>query len=224
MSDPPTDPDRGTWTDGDGRGRGDDRRDRETERRRTGTDRRDRDVDRRGADADRRRREADGREPDSRDVATGRHGIDGANPPTADVDRRAPDAREGDRGAVTPSTLRWVSGVVAVVGLWIAASAFVYDPTRTALWNNVATGGAILLLAGHGAYRVLRGSRPDVESTGLAALLGLWAVVSPLLLGYGSDALVWSTMASGVAVAVLSGYTAYESRRTERARTAGTRA
>lgn len=219
MSDPPTDPNGGTWTDGDGRGRDDDRRDRDTGRRRIGTDRRGRDVDRRRADADRRRHETDG--PDG---GTERHGIDRAHTPRADDERGPPDAREGGREAVAPSTLHWLSGVVAVVGLWIAASAFVYDPTTTALWNNVATGGAILLLAGYGAYRMLSGSRPDVESTGLAALLGLWAVVAPLLLGYGSDALVWSTMASGVAVAILSGYSAYESRRTERARTSGTRA
>lgn len=109
---------------------------------------------------------------------------------------------------------------MSVIGLWIAASAVVYDPTTVALWNNAATGGAIALLAGYGFVRTVRGGRPDAESPGLTALLGLWAVVAPLLFTYGSPALVWSTMASGVAVGVLSGYNTYESRRTETAETA----
>lgn len=147
------------------------------------------------------------------------HGIDRANPPTADRG----DDRTDAHVSIGSSTMQWLSGVVSAIGLWIAASAVVYDPTAVALWNNVATGGAVALLAGHGFVERVRGGRPDAESAGLTALLGLWAVVAPLLFTYGSPALVSSTMASGVAVAVLSGYSTYENRRTERAETAGQR-
>ena len=218
MSDRPTDPDRSRGRDGDGRGRDEDRSGRDTDRRRIGSDRRGRDDLRRDPRSERKRREVDWF-----DVDAERHGIDRANPPTPDAERERgqADAREEDR-AVGSTSRMWLNGVVALVGLWIAASAFVYDPTRAALWNNVATGGGIFLLAGYSSYRLLRDAGPAVESPGLAALLGLWAVVAPLLLGYGSDALVWSTMASGVAVAVLSGYNAYESRRSESARSTRT--
>lgn len=129
------------------------------------------------------------------------------------------DTDEKGRARADPATLRWLSGVVAVIGLWIAASPLVYDTSRVALWNNVAVGGAILLLAGYGFYRLSRAERPDVGSTSLAALLGVWAAAAPFMLSFGSDGLVWSTMASGIAVAILSGYNAYESRRAETART-----
>ena len=150
-----------------------------------------------------------------------------ADPRTADADERT-DPEQGrvdtdrkGRARADPATLEWLTGVVALVGLWIAASAAVYETSTVAQWNNLVTGAAIALLAGYGFYRLMRRYRPDVGSTSLAALLGAWAVAAPFLLAYTSDALVWSTMASGIAVAVLSGYNAYESRRTERARTTG---
>lgn len=150
------------------------------------------------------------------------------DPRTADADERT-DREQGrvdtdhkGRARVDPRTLRWLSAVVAVIGLWLAASPFVYDTSRVALWNNAVVGGAVVLLAGYTFYRLWKEYRPDVGSTSLAALLGLWAAASPFLLSFGSDGMVWSTMASGIAIAVLSGYSAYESRRTETARTSGT--
>lgn len=152
------------------------------------------------------------------------------DPRTAGADERpdrAPDVVDPDRTGRAPAdeaSLRWLTGVVSLVGLWLAGSAFLYDATAAARWNNLVVGGAICLLGGYGFARLLRDQRPDLGSTGLAALLGLWAVAAPFLLDFGSEALVWSTTASGIAVAVLSGYGAYESRRTETARTAGSRA
>lgn len=134
----------------------------------------------------------------------------------SDTDSEGPTHAERD-------TLKWLSGVVSLIGLWIAVSPFVYDTTRTALWNNVVVGAAIFLLAGYGFYRLTEGYRPDVGSSSLVALLGLWAVAAPFLLAFQSDGLIWSTMASGVAVAILSGYNAYEIRRAEATQTAGTR-
>ena len=156
---------------------------------------------------------------------TGTAGGTSTDPRTTGVDGRVDtdggrvDTDEKGRARADPDTLRWLGGVVAVIGLWIAASPFVYDATRVALWNNVAVGGAILLLAGYGFYRLSRADRPDVGSTSLAALLGVWAAAAPFLLSFGSDGLVWSTIASGIAVAILSGYNAYESRRSRAART-----
>lgn len=132
------------------------------------------------------------------------------------------------RTRVDTDTLRWLSGIISLIGLWIAVSPFVYETTRLALWNNLAIGAAIFLLAGYNYYRMTNGYRPSVGTSSLVALLGLWAVIAPFLLDYGPDigsnALVWSTMASGVAAALLSGYNAYEGRRAESGRTARSRA
>jgi hypothetical protein len=44
---------------------------------------------------------------------------------------------------------------------------------------------------------------------GLAALLGLWALVSPAIIEMGSDELAMTTAAGGLITAVLSGSNAY---------------
>lgn len=146
------------------------------------------------------------------------------DPANADPEQGRVDTDEKGRARADSDAIKWVSGVVSLVGLWIAASAFLYETAQTSRWNNVVTGSAIFLLAGYGFYRMSSGDRPDVGSTSLASLLGLWAIAAPFLLAYGSDALVWSTMASGVAVAILSGYNAYESRRAGAPRGSGVRA
>lgn len=127
-------------------------------------------------------------------------------------------------GGTDSDVLKLLSGIVALVGAWIAASPFVYGATDVALWNNVAVGGAILVLAGYNFYRMTDDQPANVGGSSLVALLGLWSVVAPFLLGFGAEGLVWSTMASGAAVAVLSGYNAYETRRTGTTTTTGTRA
>ena len=208
MSDPPTDPNRGTGTDTDDR---------------TGGGRRPDDAGGRAADGDRRGSDAvsgadtDRRSPGGDPQSTGsdRRPAERAKPANADPNRGRVDTDGTGRSRADPDALRWLSGVVSLVGLWIAASPFLYETAQVSRWNNVVTGGAICLLAGYGFYRISTGQRPDVGSTSLASLLGLWAIAAPFLLTYGSDALVWGTMASGIAVAILSGYNAYESRRTD---------
>lgn len=148
-------------------------------------------------------------------------GVDGRDPD--DAGPRGPDAR-GTTDWTGPDALKWLSGIVALVGSWIAASAFVYGAGAAALWNNVAVGMAILLLAGYNFYRTTGGLAPNVGGSSLVALLGVWSVIAPMLLPFASEPLAWSTMASGAAIAVLSGYNAYETRRTATTAAPGTRA
>lgn len=216
MSDPPDDPDSGPRSDPDRR---------EPQSNRRGSEDEWRAIDRQGTDAD--RRAADRSRSDTIRERTDRRGTDAAGPTGAadpDDERASRHAADSPGHAADLRALRWLSGVVSLVGLWIAASAIVYETTTAALWNNAVVGAAIFLLAGYGFYRLARDHRPDVGSTSLAALLGLWAVVAPFLLTYPSDALVWSTVASGIAVAVLSGYNAYESRRSVAVDATGSRA
>lgn len=139
-------------------------------------------------------------------------------------DRSMTDTDRSNRSGMGRDTLKLLSGVVALIGLWIAASPFMYETTQTALWNNLAIGGAIFLLAAYNFYRMSNHEPANVGSSSLIVLLGLWSIVAPFLLDFGSEALVYSTMASGLAAALLSGYNAYESRRTETTQTTGTRA
>jgi hypothetical protein len=173
-------------------------------------------------DARRRRDDRNSTEPrtgtDHNPASDGRTTME---PPTGTDHNPASNVGPATGDGVGSDTLKWVSGVVSLIGLWIAVSPFVYGAGGAPLWNNLVVGGAIFLLAGYGFYRMQQGYRPDVGSTSLTALLGLWAVAAPFLLAYLSEGLVWSTVASGVAVAVLAGYNAYESRRTETPRRTG---
>ncbi len=150
------------------------------------------------------------RDPDTTDTQTTSESGAGTR-----TQRKRDDTDEKGRARVGSNTLKWLSGVVALIGAWIAASPFLYETTGMALWNNVAVGVAILLLAGFNFYRMHEGHRPNVSAASLVALLGLWAIIAPFLLEYPTNALIWSTTASGIAAAVLSGYNAYEGRRTE---------
>lgn len=133
--------------------------------------------------------------------------------PTADEPRpREDDDRDGQR---------WLSGLVSLIGLWVAVAPFVYDPTRAMLWNNLLVGGAIFLLAGYNYYRLATGDRTSVGVLSLAALLALWIAVSEFTVGNGfattglevaDDAMRWNNVVAGLIAAALAGYVAYAAR------------
>lgn len=204
MSDSPTNPDDNRNVSDSDRRMSDTNRDDRAGTDRTGTDRTDRTgTDRTGTD---------------RTDQTGTRG---------DRTRTDTGMREGNRGnrdGGRSDMMKYMSGLASLIGLWIAASPFVYEATETALWNNLAVGSVIFLLAGYNYYRLTKQHRIDVGAPSLVALLGLWSLVAPFLLAYGSDSLVWSTMVSGLIVAALAGYNAYRSRETETTTTTGARA
>lgn len=159
----------------------------------------------------------------------------GARSPDPETDRgRDADGQLGDdadRGSgggfgdrTGPATRKWLSAVVALVGLWIGASPFLYGDTTIARWNNLAVGGAIALLGAYNFYRAYEGQFLHEGIAGTVALLGVWSIVAPVMLGFESRGLFWSTAVSGLVVAALSAYNAYESRRTDAAVRTGTRA
>lgn len=122
------------------------------------------------------------------------------------------DSGAGDR--TDPGVRKWLTALVALAGLWIAASPFLYGDTTIARWNNVAVGGGILLLAAYNGYRMYERHDSHTGIAGIVALLGLWSVVAPILLEFESEGLFWSTIVTGLVVLGLSAYDVYESRRT----------
>lgn len=134
------------------------------------------------------------------------------------------DRRTGTADAIDTGTMKILSGIASLIGLWIVASPFVFESTTTAMWNNVIVGAAIFLLAGYNYYRMTNDLYAHAAVSSLVALLGIWALAAPFLLEMGSDALLWSTAISGIVVAALSAYNAYANQKADtRART-GTRA
>lgn len=95
-------------------------------------------------------------------------------------------------------TMKLLSGLAALVGVWIVLSPFTFASTETALWNNVIAGAAILLLAGYNYYRLINEQATMVGAMALVALLGLWTIIAPFAFQIGSEALLWSNVVAGL--------------------------
>ena len=120
---------------------------------------------------------------------------------TAETDRR--------RDTLDTDTMKWVSAIVALAGLGLVAYPFMFEATEAAFWNDVLVGAAIFVLAAYNFMRLSRDRLANVGVASLAALLGLWALVSPAVIEMGSDELATTTAAGGLIAAALSAYNAY---------------
>lgn len=89
----------------------------------------------------------------------------------------------------------WVN---VILGIWIVISPFVLGfSNRTAMmWNDVATGAAIIVLAL--ARSAGRAALP------LNVLLGLWLIVSPFILGASRPVAVRNNIVLGIIVAIVA--------------------
>ncbi|ARS91834.1 SPW repeat domain-containing protein [Natrarchaeobaculum aegyptiacum] len=104
-----------------------------------------------------------------------------------------------------------VSAITAAVGLWVAISVFLLDAATASIWNNVLVGLLVLLAAGYNVYRLSNDVPLSIGVSTLVALLGIWLIVAAALLEM-LGGLFWSTLASGLLIAGLAGYNAYEAR------------
>jgi hypothetical protein len=93
----------------------------------------------------------------------------------------------------------WCGSAAAGLGMWLLASPFVLEHGRAARWNDIFVGALVLTF---GAMLGLLGARSS-ELSGLLAVLGIWLVVSPVVLPYGPLA-AWSDRAVGAAVLLLA--------------------
>ncbi|MFC6767157.1 SPW repeat domain-containing protein [Natrinema soli] len=117
-----------------------------------------------------------------------------------------------------------LSGIVGLLGLALLVQALVLELGATQFWNDSFV-GAILLVAG--AYNYYRRSNEEFGSIGVAslvALLGLWLVASPFLLGSGSGIAetasglgFWTDILVVLLAFGIGSYSAYASRDRRRA-------
>lgn len=105
----------------------------------------------------------------------------------------------------------FISALVAIIGAWVAVSALLFEVGTATLWNNVAVGALVFLAAGYNVYRLTNDIPLNTAIATLVAILGIWLVVAPPLLEM-AGGIFWSTIASGLLVAGLAGYNAYEAR------------
>lgn len=117
--------------------------------------------------------------------------------------------RRNDYDSLNTDAMQWVSALVALIGLYVVASPFIFESTEAATWNDTLVGTGIFLFAGYNFYRLSKDRLASVGVASLAVLLGLWLVAAPAVIDMGSDTLATGTAISGAATAVLSAYNAY---------------
>lgn len=105
-----------------------------------------------------------------------------------------------------------MTGISAVVGLWVLVSAFVFGRMGAVYWNDIVVGAAIVLLAGYGAFVADKPTSTFTWTAGLAAILGAWLIVAPFAFGVAMSTAMWSDVASGVIVLAFAGYATYQAR------------
>lgn len=128
--------------------------------------------------------------------------------------RQAPKVTTG-----TGSLSKWLSRLAALLGLWVLSSPFVLTGavgSGLPMWSNVIAGALILVFAGYAAYSFRTNSdvgdgTADEWSGWLAALAGLWIVVSPFLLTgmITGRTVMWSNAIAGSVALVLGAYAGY---------------
>ena len=130
------------------------------------------------------------------------------------------DTNPGERG-------KWVSALVALVGLWLVVEPFLFEITTANFWNDVIIGLALIALGAYNYYRRADERLGSVAVGVFVALLGLWMIAAPFV--FGTDAGVaeatgvgfWNDIVVGALTLILGAYSAYEARDTDVAQPAG---
>lgn len=113
-----------------------------------------------------------------------------------------------------------ISAAVALLGLWLLVEPVLFDVPVNALWNDVIVGLALIALGGYNYYR-RSDERFGSTTVGIfVALLGLWLLVTPLVLnptpGTGGAALAfWNDVVVGALVVIFGVYSATEARQSD---------
>lgn len=133
-----------------------------------------------------------------------------------DYDDRTVDTNPTESG-------KWISVLVALLGLWMLIQAYMFDPVAGNFWSDVIVGVALVALGGYNFYRRSNERLGSVAVGAFVALLGLWLVATPFILGTGEpidgeivmDEEFWNDVVVGALVFLLGAYSAYEARDTD---------
>jgi hypothetical protein len=130
------------------------------------------------------------------------------------------DTNPGEQG-------KWISAIIALAGLWLIGEAVFVDLLLEDtvglgiedFWNDLLVGVALTVLGGYNYSRRTNETLGSAGAAGLAALLGLWLIVSPIALGIRSNIFqtapelgFWHDVIVGLVVFVVSVYSVYKTR------------
>ena len=102
-------------------------------------------------------------------------------------------------------TARTLSWLVALAGVWLVLSPFIlgYSGTTVAMWNAIIIGLALIVVEVWAANT--ESVTVDKYLDWVSAVLGLWLILSPFILGFSALVMaMWNFIIIGVVVIVLS--------------------
>jgi len=110
-----------------------------------------------------------------------------------------------------PGQTTTASGLDVLAGIWLLISPFVltFRGVNGAMTNNVVMGIAIGILA---TYRLFSAAANNAWVSWLNALLGVWVLISPWVLGFSlSNTAMTNNLIVGIIVIILSVWSALSS-------------
>ena len=106
----------------------------------------------------------------------------------------------------------------------MVAEAYLLEPIAGNFWSDIIVGVALIALGGYNFYRRANERIGSIGVGVFVALLGLWLVVTPFILGSTEgtaavefDIEFWNDVVVGLLVFLLGAYSAYEARETDAA-------
>lgn len=115
---------------------------------------------------------------------------------------------------------KWAAWLGAVIGLWALVSPFVLSgaiDSGPPFVSTVVVGVLVLVLSAFAAYTIRVGAETAANTPAewggwIAALVGLWLLVSPFVLSgsFTDGTAMGSTVVAGLVVAILAAYAGYD--------------
>ena len=128
------------------------------------------------------------------------------------VDRRERNSNVDERG-------KGLSAIIALLGAWMILEAVLLDVVMTQFWNDILVGVLLLAVGGYNYTRQADKETGSVAVASVAALLGLWLLAAPFVLGSGvgnaetlNDLAFWNDIVVGLLALVVGAYSAYQIR------------
>jgi hypothetical protein len=97
----------------------------------------------------------------------------------------------------------WITGLLGLA-LGVSPWVFQYTNENSAMWTSVIVGAVVVVVS---LYKALMRDNTQYWEYWIAGLAGLVAIAAPFVLGFTAlTAALWTCIAIGVVVAVVSGY------------------